>query len=84
MTKVEDLLKEQKVALHTLIGKLGYLRRVCPRARLTLDILVGLIKEGKTLWVERMEKFTFITFESRNLTINPKGGVLLTLNVPKE
>ena len=84
MTKAEGIEEERKVALHTLLGKLGYLRKVCPRARLTFDILIVIIKEGETLWVERMEKFTFLTFETGNLTINPKGGVMLNLNVPKE
>ena len=79
----DDIENKRKAELHTLIGKLGYLRKVCPRARLTLDILIGLIKEGETLWVERLEKFTFVTFESGSLTINPQGGVLFTLNVPK-
>ena len=83
MAKNTDIEHKRKAELQTLIGKLGYLRKVCPRARLTLDILVGLIKEGEALWVEKLDKFTFVNFESGNLIINPQGGVLFTINIPK-
>ena len=80
-----DTTKEEqarKSELMTLIGKLRYLAKVCSRARLTLNLLTELIKDGHILTVNRVSGFTIVNFPTGNLTINSKGGVLFTLYNP--
>ena len=70
---------DSEYTLRRLLGKLGYLRRVCLKARLLLSLLLILRDEGQILKVTQAPHLILVTCTAGYISIDPRVGVVILM-----